>query len=264
MGFMRTSIIGTDPLSHLLCSQHTDGFHDGPLPMDPLGLKRIQPGTFTGQHARDDAHAPPDLLDVVMVGTQPRPYQPACVPRRVVPHQQQGALAQGGQALAAPGQQLAGQCTHGLACGTPEPERLRHCGGGPQQRAIAGEGIGVGILVCQGFFHQAQRALVGRPGVPGRLCEATPPDFIANAEPPLGMGGRQADQAIAPFFFRAYAGSGLVIPCLARFHRVWNMIKAWRIVSPLTRRGVMPAAYATSAANSRVQTLVGWLKVRGL
>ena len=62
----------------------------------------------------------------------------------------------------------------------------------------------------------------------------------------------------------AEAGSGLVIQCLARFHRTLRRASVWRMASPLTRRGRMPVAYATSATRSRVQTLVGFPKVRGL
>jgi hypothetical protein len=49
-----------------------------------------------------------------------------------------------------------------------------------------------------------------------------------------------------------------VLPCLARFHRVWSLDRAWRLVSPLTRRGVIPTADAPSAARSSVHTRVGW------
>jgi hypothetical protein len=261
---MRTSIIGTYPLGYLLRGQDMGRFDHGAFPMDPLGLDGVQPGTFTRQPTRDDAHSTPCLLDVAVMRSQPRPHQLAFVPRGIVPHQQQGTLFEGSQPVTAPGQKLERQRTHGLACGKPEPELRRRRGGGTQQQAIAGQGLGLGIIFGQRFFHQAQHALARRPGVHGRLRQATPPDFIAKTEHPLGMGGSQADQTIALFFFLAYAGSGLVIQCLARFHRVWSMVRAWRIVSPLTRRGVIPAAYATSAAKSRVQTLVGLPKVRGL
>ena len=62
----------------------------------------------------------------------------------------------------------------------------------------------------------------------------------------------------------AEAGSGLVIQCLACFHCTLCRASVWRMASPVTRRGRMPVAYATSAARSRVQTLVGFPKVRGL
>jgi hypothetical protein len=56
------------------------------------------------------------------------------------------------------------------------------------------------------------------------------------------MGGRQADQAIALCFVLTYAGSGLVMQCLARFHSVLSLARTWRIVSPLTRWGVSQVA----------------------
>ncbi len=64
-------------------------------------------------------------------------------------------------------------------------------------------------------------------------------------------------------FFRAYAGSGLVIHCLARFHRMPRRFRALRIVSPDRTRGERPLAKQTVASRSSVQRLVGWSKVRG-
>jgi hypothetical protein len=44
----------------------------------------------------------------------------AFVPRGIVPHQQQGRLLQGDQAIAAPGQKLGRQATPGLPRGKPQ------------------------------------------------------------------------------------------------------------------------------------------------
>jgi hypothetical protein len=263
MCFMRTAIIGTYPLGDLLGGQDTGRCHHGTFPMDPLGLKGVQPGPFTRPPTRDEAHATPCLFDVAVMRAPPGPHHLAVVPRGIVPPPQPGALFQSRQAITAPGQALEGQRTHGLAWGTSEPELLRRRGGGTQQHARAGQGLGLRSLFGQRFFPHAPPALARRPGVHGRRRQATPPDFIAKAEPPLGMDGSQANQSIALVFFLAYAGSGLVIQGVARFQRVWSLVRAWRIVSPLTRRGVSPAAYATAAAKSRVQTRVGLPKVRG-
>ena len=105
------------------------------LPWTHLGSMGFSQGTCTGQPARDEANAPAGLLDMVIVSPRSRPHQWAFVPRSMVPHELQGALAQGGRALAAPGQKLEGQRTHRWACGKPAPELLRHRGGGPQQHA---------------------------------------------------------------------------------------------------------------------------------
>jgi hypothetical protein len=41
-----TLIVSTDPLDEFRHGEHTSGFHDGPFPMHPLGLNRIEPGTL--------------------------------------------------------------------------------------------------------------------------------------------------------------------------------------------------------------------------
>jgi hypothetical protein len=41
-----TLIVGTDPLHEVRHGEHASGFHDGPFPMHPLGLNRIEPGTL--------------------------------------------------------------------------------------------------------------------------------------------------------------------------------------------------------------------------
>src|SRR5262249_13593491 len=94
--------------------------------------------------------------------------------------------------------------------------------------------------------------------------EAAPPGLVLEAEGPGRVGRRPADQTVAPTFFRAYAGSGLVSQRLARFQPTPRRLRVARIVSPLTRRAGRPAAKLPSAARSRVQRLVGWPKVRGL
>ena len=75
----------------------------------------------------------------------------------------------------------------------------------------------------------------------------------------------QADQAVAPPFFRAYAGSGLVIQRLARSQRTPSRASVARIVSPVTAWSWSgPAVNASSAARSSVHRLVWCPKSRGL
>jgi hypothetical protein len=49
------------------------------------------------------------------------------------------------------------------------------------------------------------------------LGQPTPPDLVGEAQRPVRLRCRQGDQAVAAPFFRTYAGSGLVIQCLARW-----------------------------------------------
>src|SRR5436309_15066492 len=96
-----------------------------------------------------------------------------------------------------------------------------------------------------------------------RLGQPTPPDFVAKPQDPRRLGHGPLDQLVAPFFFRAYAGSGLVIQCLGRFQATRKRRRAKRMVSSLTRRGVRPWAKLTSAPSASVHRLVGFTSVRG-
>ena len=63
------------------------------------------------------------------------------------------------------------------------------------------------------------------PGLEVGLGEAAPPDRILEPQDPFGMPQRQRYQPIAPLFFRAYCGAGLVIQCLARFPLVGSRVQ---------------------------------------
>lgn len=78
------------------------------------------------------------------------------------------------------------------------------------------------------------------------------------------MGSRPADPPGAPPFFRAYAGSGLVLQVFARSQRTPSRTSVARIGSPVTRAAVKPRRWASSAARSSVHRLVGCPKARGL
>ena len=61
------------------------------------------------------------------------------------------------------------------------------------------------------------------------------------------MGRREMDQPVAPLFFRAYAGSGLVIQPCARCQRTPRRLRVAQIVSPVTRSSVIPSLTQTAA-----------------
>ena len=94
-------------------------------------------------------------------------------------------------------------------------------------------------------------------------------DLTKNGSAAACMIGRapillHAADAIATALRVGRATSGLVIQCLARFQEIFSCVSAVRMVSSLTRRGVMPWANATSAARASVQMLVCLPKARGL
>ena len=65
---------------------------------------------------------------------------------------------------------------------------------------------------------------------------------VLNAQGVFRLACGQLDQPVMVSFFHAYAGSGLVIHCLARFRRTPRRCKAVRTVSRLTRSGVTPSS----------------------
>jgi hypothetical protein len=65
MGFMHTSIIGTDTVGQLVGGQDARGVHDGALPVDPLRLNGVQPGAFTGQPAWENANPIAGIVNLI-------------------------------------------------------------------------------------------------------------------------------------------------------------------------------------------------------
>ena len=253
-----------DPCFEFRGTQQAGWFRDGPLAMDPFRFNRVQPRTFARQWADDNAHPPSTALDLPIVLAQPVPYGLAAVPRGIVPDHEQGCEALGGELGRAPAQEIDGDGTHGTARHKAQPHLVGLLGPRPHQQTITGERLGIGVIRRWGQLLELGRGLGVRPTVLVGLGQPAPPDFVLKAERPRRMGVGPLDQLVAPFFFRAYAGSGLVIQCLARFQATPKRRSATRMASSLTSRGVSPCAQLTSAARASVQRLVGLPKVRGL
>src|SRR4051794_26925596 len=243
------------------------GFDHAALAGRPLGLDRIEPGTLAGQVAIDNPHALAVGFDLLIVRADPVPDQPTAVPGRVVPHQQQGFLPGRRQARAAPREKLRGPRAHGAAGHKPQPGRLGPVAvrrGPANQQAVAGQRFRIRVGFRDRLFLQPQRLVRRGPTMQGRLGQPAPPPLVLEPQRPARVGGHQMHQAIAGTVFRAYSGSGLVIQRLARCQRMPKRSRVARMVSPLIRAAVSPRSKLTSAANSKVQRLVGFPKVRGL
>src|SRR5262245_14599513 len=264
MLFTCTFIVGIDPCFQFSGTQQPVRFRDGPLAMDPFRFNRVEPRTFARQVADDDAHARGTPLDLLIVLTEPVPHGLVAGPRGIVPDQQQGGAALHGELGRAPGQKIDRHRTHGAPGHKPEPHLVSLQQPWPQQQAITGQRFGIRIVRGPAQLLQLVCGCGVRPAMLVGLREATPPDLVAKAQRPGWMGHRPLDQLVAPFFFRAYAGAGLVIQCLARFHDTRKRRRATRMASSLTSRGVSPWAELTSAASARVHRLVGLPNVRGL
>lgn len=208
--------------------------------MDPLGLQRVEPGAFDGQRTTHNAEALALPFDLLIMLPDPVSDRLAAVSRGIIPHQQQGGFAQGGQLGADPGQEGDRHRTHRpVGYKAQPPVFLAHARGGPllDQQAITGQGFGVRVGGRHGLLDAPQGLRRGSPGMQRGLRQATPPRLIFKAPCPLRMARGQADQAVPGFFFRAYAGSGLVIQCLARCQLTSKRRKAVRIASRLTPAG---------------------------
>lgn len=198
-----TAIIGIDPRFEFGGTQQAVRFRYRTLPMDPFRFNRVEPRTFAGQVADDDTHAHRTALDPLIVLAYPVPHGLAAVPRSVIPDQQQRGEALGGELGRAPRQKIDRDGAHGAPGHKPEPHLLGLGRLRPQQQAITGQGLGVGIVRGRGEFLQFIRGIGLCPTMLMGLGEPTPPDFIAKAPRPRGLGRGPLDQPIAPFFFRA-------------------------------------------------------------
>src|SRR5579864_5877794 len=266
MSFMRTAKDGMHALGHLRSRHETAGFGHLALTVDPGRLNRIEPGALDRQGARDDAHAAAGAFDLLVVRTDPGAHLLAAVPGGIVPDQEQGRRAAGVQFRAAPVKELGRQRTDGAAVDAAQPRLLLPLAGvGPcaHDDAVAGQGFGIGVVFRDRLFDQAHGLVLVGPGMAGGLGQAAPPTLILETQRPGGMSSGQAHQTVALAFFRVYSGSGLVIQCLARNQRTPHWARTARMVSPVTRRGVILWRAASAAAKSSVHRLVSCPKSRG-
>src|SRR5258706_2235227 len=267
MGFRRATVGLAYPVLELVAGEQVVGFDDATFAVDPGRLDGVEPGALARQIAGDDPHTPALLLDQAVMRADLVADLVADVPGGIVPDQQQRRLAGGVELAAAPVQVVDGDGADRPTVNESEP----HLVGGRRvgrvrahQQPVAGQRLGVRIVLRDRLFDQPELVIRLDPGLKAGPRQPTPPDLVLKAQGPGRMRRGQADQAVAPTFFRAYSGSGLVIHCLARRQRTPRRRIACRIVSPLTRAVMIPSAKLTSAASSIVQTLVGWPKGRGL
>jgi hypothetical protein len=260
----RTAKGGVDALNEFGRAEEAIGFDDAALAVDPLGLDGIEPGRLDGELADEEANPLALPLDLAVVRVEPGRDRLAEVPGGIVPDEEQGRLTALGQLPTTPVEELDRDGTDGPSVHEAQPEVLLLAewvlwgrGGGAQQKPIAGQGFGVGIVFGDRLLGEVQRLVRGRPAVQGRLGQATPPGLVQKPERPTRMLLGEPDQPVAPPFFAAYSGSGLVIQPLARVQSSPTRWRVVRIVSPLTRRRwVIPSATLTSASSASVQTLV--------
>jgi hypothetical protein len=204
MFLMLTTIVGIDPCFQCIRTESAVRFQYCTLPMDPWGFNGVEPRTFAGQRAGDDVYTDGTPVNLLMVLTHPVSHGMAAVPGRMIPDQYQGGEALGGELCGAPRQEIAGDGTHRTPSDAPEPHRMRLLlRSQPQQQPITSQCLGIRVVHGRGQFLQCMRGLCLCPTVLIGLGEPAPPDFIAKAQCPRGLGSGPLDQPVAPVFFRA-------------------------------------------------------------
>jgi len=261
---MGPSVVGRDPCFQLGWAQSVVGVRDRACAMHPRGRNRVEPGALHGPRAGDHPHAAPARVATLMVGADPRADGVALMPRGVIPEAQPGGETWPGQAGTAPGENVCRPGADGAPFDNPAWPRLGLRRTGASQHAITRQGLGLGGGL------RTRQCLASGDG-PGRhpalrvgLGPTAPPDRSGPAERPRRLGRRSPHEAGAPCCLLRSAGSGRVIPCVARCQRTPSGLRARRIASPLTWCGVSPCATLTSAATASVYPLVGLPQGRGL
>src|SRR5215207_7969741 len=243
------------PLGEFVRAQQSIELHDLALAMNPFRLDGVQPRTLFREKATDDPHPTAALLHFSVVFAEPWPHLPGDVPACVVPDKKQGLLANSFEALAAPREKPRAYGAHGPAVDEPYPHVLEPW----KVEAVAGYGLGVGVVLGDRLLDHARGlALLGEGAQSGQRHPA-PPAFVLKAYCPLGVGRSHLHQSVAPPFFRSYKGSGEVIHRLARCQRMPRRRQSVaRMVSPETLFSVRPSSKAASAAISRVHRLLSY------
>jgi hypothetical protein len=203
MRFTLTTIVGIDPGFEFDGTQQTVWFRDGTLPMHPFRFNGVEPRTFAGQRAHDEAHTHSTPLDLLIMVADPASHSLAAVPRGVVPDQQQGGEALRRETCGAPRQEIDCDGTHGTPHDEAQPHLVWLVWPRSYQQPITGQCLGIEIIRGQRQLLDFGRGLGLCPTMLVGLGEPTPPDFIAKPQRPLGLGPGPLDEPVAPFFFRA-------------------------------------------------------------
>src|SRR5436309_5230244 len=258
MWFIGASKVSTNAFSQLLGGQQHVGFHNSFLRMYPLGLDRVEPGTFGRQKKGQNAHPLVLFLDLLVVLSDPGLNLLAVMPGGVIPDQEPVLLALLLQPGADPFQKLGRNGADRTAIDKTQRHQAADRIGDRTllpKHPIASEGFWIRIILLPDLLHQVDRLVFALPGIERGQSKPAPPHLVQKADGPAGLRARPGHQPIACVFFSRYWGSGLVIQCLARFQLFPNLLRARRTLSPETNRGVSPCWKLIWAAKDNVHTL---------
>src|SRR5258708_18363341 len=194
----------TNTFRQLLCREQSIGFDNMLLRMHAYRLNGIEPGTFGRQQEGQNADGFTRGREQLVMLPDPGAHHQAFMPRGIVPDQQPVALALSLQALAAPVQEQNAHRADGTPRDETQPEfraiRLLLRSLLPQD-AVARQRLGVGVPLLPGLLHQTYRTIFALPRLHTREREATPPDFVEEADGPVRLLAGVGDQSITTVFF---------------------------------------------------------------
>lgn len=249
--------IVADSFDQFLCCELSLRLDDRSLPMYPMWFDWIQPRTFDRQSQDKYSHSAFSLYSLVVL-LDPAPHFLTLVPSGIVPDQYQHPFAFFSQLPNCPLKEVGRHLAYGATFYKSQQQFI--CVAPEQPVAAQGQWV----WVCFALFKlkEPQRLRVC-PSMKVRMREPAPPRFIFIAQHPIAVGRGELFQPFKLLFFSAYCGSGLVIQFFARFHFTPRRPIALRITSRLTGWLTTPCSKTTSAANSKVQRLVGLPNWRG-
>jgi hypothetical protein len=197
-----TTIVGINTCFEGVRTPPPVRFRDGPLARHPCRRTGRQPGASAGHVADHATHPDGTSLALLVVPAAPAPHRLTAGPGGVVPDQQQRGAALSGALGRAPRSHIAGPCPHGAPCPTPAPSLVCLRRSRPHQPSITGQRRGLGIVRRGRHRRQVVGDRGGGPAMVVGRGEPAPPDVVANAQRPRGLGQRPLDQAVAPVLWR--------------------------------------------------------------
>ena len=183
----------------------------------PARFDGVEPWAFGGQGAEQNPYPFPCSLDLTVMFLDPLLDFPAKVPGGIVPQQEQRLLAQGLQLATDPRQESGGHPTDRAALHKAQPDLLLGWGGRGMpayQQSIAGQGLGVWVIFGNRLLHQTPGTTRIRPGVQAGVSQPAKPGLILEAQSPVWMSGRQANQSVPSSFFSSICWAGAGDPLL--------------------------------------------------
>src|SRR5882762_1302201 len=111
MRLLGTAIIGTHTSFQFLSTQDAVSFGNIAFSVNPLGFNRVEPGTFGGQEARENAYTRACLFHCLVMVAEPSPNDLTFVPGGVIPDEDKSCDGKSLQVLAAGCQEIDGDRT---------------------------------------------------------------------------------------------------------------------------------------------------------